>query len=168
MPRPPDALADPSENVLAMVARCQRFEVALAMWESALNQHLITLEAMRRLPLPPAARALCAVATPWPDSGLETFMTSRLRWLRLRLLPQAWIAGRRVDLLIGDRLVVQVDGATHTGAQRDADNRHDAELALLGYHVIRVSYRQVVERWHEVQQLIMRAVAQGLHLEQSR
>lgn len=35
---------------------------------------------------------------------------------------------------------------------------------LLGYHVIRVDYRQVVDRWHTVQDVIMRAVAQGLHL----
>jgi hypothetical protein len=28
---------------------------------------------------------------------------------------------------------------------------------------VRVGYFQVVERWHEVQDVIMRAVAQGLH-----
>jgi hypothetical protein len=33
----------------------------------------------------------------------------------------------------------------------------------MGYHVIRVGYGQVIDRWHEVQELIMRAVAQGLH-----
>lgn len=45
-----------------------------------------------------------------------------------------------------------------------SDIAHDAELMLLGYHVIRVGYSQVVDRWHEVQALIMRAVAQGVHL----
>ncbi len=34
---------------------------------------------------------------------------------------------------------------------------------LLGYRVIRVTSVQVTQRWHEVQDLIMRAVAQGLH-----
>lgn len=54
-------------------------------------------------------------------------------------------------------------GATHVGAQRSEDIRHDAQLKLSGYHVIRVGYRQVMEHWEVVQDLIMRAVAQGLH-----
>lgn len=163
VPRHPDALVDPIENVLGIVAGCRPFEEALAVWESALRVGLVSLDAMRRLPLGPAGRAVCAAADVWSDSGLETFVVPRLRWLGLRLLRQAWIAGHRVDVLIGDRLVLQIDGSTHAGAQRDEDNRHDAELALLGYHVIRVGYRQVVERWAEVQDLIMRAVGQGLH-----
>ena len=62
-----------------------------------------------------------------------------------------------------DRLVLQIDGAHHTGAQRDEDIAHDATLTLMGYHVIRVSYRHVVDDWASVQDTIMRAVAQGLH-----
>jgi very-short-patch-repair endonuclease len=50
------------------------------------------------------------------------------------------------------------------GAQRSEDIKHDAELKLQGYHVIRVSYTQVMFNWPAVQDLIMRAVAQGLHL----
>jgi very-short-patch-repair endonuclease len=163
VPRHPDALVDSIENVLVLVAVCQPFEAALAIWESALQQGLVSLEAMRRLALPPAARDLCDRAVPWSDSGLESFVVPRLRWMKLPIRPQPWISGRRVDFLIGDRLVLQIDGGHHVGAQREADIEHDAQLMLLGYHVIRVGYRQVVERWHTVQDLIMRAVAQGLH-----
>ena len=88
----------------------------------------------------------------------------RLLWLRLPIIPQAWIAGRRVDFLVGDRLVLQIDGGHHVGAQREQDIEHDAQLMLMGYHVIRVGYTQVIDRWHTVQDLITRAVAQGLHL----
>lgn len=116
------------------------------------------------LPLVGAARELAAEVTPWSDSGLETIFAVRLRWMRLPIVPQAWIAGHRVDFLIGDRVVVQLDGGHHVGAQRASDIAHDAELALLGYTVIRVTYGQVMGRWHEVQDRIMRAVAQGLHL----
>lgn len=163
-PRHPDALVDPIENVLVLVASCQPHDAALAVWESALSAGLVSLEAMRRLRLPPAARRLCDGAVPWSGSGLESFIVPRLRWLRIPLVPQVWIARHRVDFLIGDRLVLQIDGGTHVDAQREEDIRHDAELALLGYHVIRVGYRQVVHRWHEVQDLVMRAVAQGLHV----
>ncbi len=33
----------------------------------------------------------------------------------------------------------------------------------MGFHVIRVGYTQIVGHWPEVQDVIMRAVAQGLH-----
>jgi very-short-patch-repair endonuclease len=163
LPRDPNLLVDPIENVLDIVASCQPHDVALAIWESALNRSLVTLEAMRRLPLSPAARALCEEASPWSDSGLESFVEPRLRWMKLPIRPQVWIAGHRVDFLIGDRLVLQIDGGHHVGDQRTDDVAHDGELMLLGYHVIRVTYVQVVGRWHEVQDLLMRAVAQGLH-----
>ncbi|MBM7826841.1 DUF559 domain-containing protein [Microbacterium aurum] len=77
---------------------------------------------------------------------------------------RASIEGHRVDLLIGARLVLQIDGGTHVGRQREEDVAHDAALMLRGYYVICVGYTQVIERWEEVQERIMRAVAQGLHL----
>jgi very-short-patch-repair endonuclease len=97
------------------------------------------------------------------DSGLETIFLTRLRWMRIRILFQTWIAGHRVDFLLGERLVVQIDGGHHVGAQRTSDIAHDAALTLLGYHVIRLGYEQIVSDWPAVQDLIMRAVAQGLH-----
>lgn len=164
VPRHPDALVDPIENVLALVADCLEHEQALTIWESALDRRLVTLPELRRLPFRGRARELCLVASPFHGSGLESLVPPRLSWLKLPIVPQAWIAGHRVDFLIGARLILQIDGGTHVGAQRGSDIRHDAQLMLLGYHVIRVGYDQVVGRWHEVQDLIMRAVAQGLHL----
>lgn len=89
----------------------------------------------------------------------------RLRWLKLRIVQQTWIAGHWVDLLIGDRLVLQIDGAHHDDPkQRQKDIAYDARLRLLGYTVIRVSYQQVMNDWPSVQHLIMQAVAQRLHV----
>lgn len=167
VPRHPDSLADPIENVLALVAACQPFEPALAIWESALRGGLVVRGALERLGLSTAASRILADASPWSDSGLESFVVPRLRWLGLPIVPQAWIAGHRVDFLIGERLILQIDGGHHAGAQRSSDIAHDARLMLLGYHVIRVDYGAVVERWHEVQDLVMRAVAQGLHRAES-
>jgi very-short-patch-repair endonuclease len=164
VPRHPDSLVDPIENVLALVATCQPFEAALAIWESALRAGLVARPALERFDLSSSARRLLTVASPFSDSGLETFVVPRLLWLRLPILPQTWIARHRVDFLIGERLVLQIDGGHHVGAQRAADNQHDAQLMLLGYHVIRAGYLQVIDRWHTVQDLIMRAVALGLHL----
>lgn len=164
VPRHPDALIDPVENVLALIARCQPFESALATWESAMRQHLVEPASLGRLPLAAGARRLLDAATPFADSGLETFVPLRLRFLKIRIVAQIWIAGHHVDFLIGDRLVLQIDGGHHVGSQRTSDIRHDAQLMLLGYHVIRVGYEQVTEDWPSVQHDIMRAIAQGLHL----
>ncbi|KAA9134603.1 endonuclease domain-containing protein [Microbacterium caowuchunii] len=163
VPRHPDALDDPVENVLALVAACRPREAALVVFESALRMQMIDVEAFARLPLTAAARSVLEAASPFSDSGLETLVVPRLRWLRLRIVPQAWIAGHRVDFLIGDRLVLQIDGGHHVGAQREADIRHDARLTLMGFHVLRIGYAQVVHDWPSVQHDIMRAVAQGLH-----
>lgn len=163
VPRVPGMLEDPIENVLAIVARCQPRDAALAIWNSAVRNGLADLDLLRRLPLGASARTLFDEVTPFADSGLESVVVPRLRWLRLPLLRQTWLAGHRVDLLIGERLVLQIDGGHHVGAQRTRDIDHDARLMLLGYHVIRVGYDQVMNRWPEVQDLILRAVAQGLH-----
>lgn len=163
MSRHPDALVDPIENVLALVAACQPHDSALAVFESALNKRLVSADAVRRLPIPSRMRALLDEASVFSDSGLETIFLTRLRWMRIRILAQIWVAGHRVDFLLGERLIVQIDGGHHVGAQRTSDIAHDAALTLLGYHVIRLGYEQIVRDWPAVQDLIMRAVAQGLH-----
>ena len=161
--RHPFTLTDSIENVLASVARCQPFEAALAVWESALRRQLVDALELSRLPLSAAAKRLLAQASPFSDSGLETMIVPRLRWMKLRILPQVWLHGHRVDFLIGDRLVLQIDGGHHVGAQREQDIAHDAELTLRGFHVIRVGYWHIMQNWPWVQGTIMRAVAQGLH-----
>lgn len=164
VPRHPDALVDAPENALAFVATCVPREEALVVWESALNTQLVSAESMSRLALPGRARSILDEVQPFADSGLETIVVSRLRWMKVRLLPQAFLHGHRVDLLIGERLVLQIDGAHHVGVQREEDIRHDAVLTLHGYHVIRVGYRQIMDDWPGVQYVISRAIAQGLHL----
>ncbi|WP_203135261.1 endonuclease domain-containing protein [Microbacterium sp. JZ31] len=164
VPRPEGTLEDGIENTLVLVAECQPFEHALVVWESALRAGLVSKEILRSLPLRERVRRVLDAAQPFADSGLETVVVPRLRFLKLPLRRQVVLAGKPVDLLIGDRLVLQIDGGHHVGPQRVKDNLHDAELTLRGYHVIRVSYQQVIDDWPTVQQLIMIAVAQGLHL----
>lgn len=164
LPRDPDACEDSLENALVLTAACRPFEEALVIWESALNKRLVDRAVLERLPLPPAAVEVLKTARPFADSGLETIVPHRLRWMRLPMTPQVWILDRPVDLLIGERLVLQIDGGHHVGAQRASDIEHDARLKLRGYHVIRVTYAQVMNGWPRVQALIMDAVAQGLHL----
>ncbi|MGO1539397.1 MAG: endonuclease domain-containing protein [Leucobacter sp.] len=163
-PRAPEALVDSIENVIALVAQCRPQEEAKATIESALNKRLIDMQQLEALPYSAAIRDVLATVTPFSDSGLETYVKERLRWFRMPVKAQAWLYGHRVDFLIGKRLVLQIDGGHHIGPQRNSDNRHDAELMLRGYRVIRVSYRDVIHAWPETQDLIMSAIAQGAHL----
>ena len=162
--RNPARYVDPLENVLGYVATCLPYGEAQAVWESALNQGLVRLDQLRRLPYRGAARQLLYECTPYSDSGLETFVKQNMRRVNVMVRPQAVILGRPVDFLIGERLVLQIDGGHHVGRQRRSDIAHDAELILAGYTVIRVDYVQVTEHWPEVQHRLLLAMAQGLHL----
>lgn len=164
IPRRPDQLADGIENVLNVVAACQSHDSALAIWDSALQKGLIDYQSLASLPLPGRARSLLEESTPYSDSGIETLFRTRLRWLRVPIRTQVWLFGHRVDFLIGERLVVQIDGKQHAGAQRVSDMEHDAELMRRGYHVIRVGYAQIVHEWEKVEGWICQAIARNLHL----
>ena len=164
VPRDPNVLFDSIENVLQAVALCQPQEAALAVWDSAMKNGLIDKKKLERLPFRGQARDLLDAVVPFHDSGLETFVYPRLRWLKLPIRSQMWLYGHPVDFLIGARLVLQIDGGHHVGAQRASDIAHDTELMLRGYFVIRVGYDEVVNHWEDVHDRIVAAIAQGLHL----
>lgn len=162
-----DSLLESVEDSLAHIALCVGREDALVIWEAAARAERLDPAALRRVAWPgPAARELAEDLGGLSDSGLETYVTTRIRGMGLRVRQQVVIAGRPVDHLIGDRLVVQVDGWEYhsSSAQRSADIAHDAELRLRGYTVFRFSYAQIVHDWAGVERTIARAVAAGLHL----
>jgi very-short-patch-repair endonuclease len=75
----------------------------------------------------------------------------------------------RVDMVIGDRLVLEIDGyAYHSDKERfEADRRRDARLSARGYRVLRFSYDQIFNHWSEVKSAILAAIARGDHLASS-
>jgi very-short-patch-repair endonuclease len=86
-----------------------------------------------------------------------------LRSRNLRVRPQVWIPGvGRVDLLIGDRLVLELDGREwHQDFERD--RARDRALVARGYLVLRASYRQVLEDWPTIEAQIAEIVARRDH-----
>lgn len=155
------------EDALAQIAVCLPFDTALVLWESAARREALAGEALRGVRWTSRrARELAEAVTGLSDSGLETLVATPLRRWGVRVRQQVVLAGRPVDLLVGDRLVLQIDGYEHhsSSAQRAKDIAHDAELRLRGYTVLRVSYGQVVHDWPAVERRIRRALAAGLHL----
>lgn len=158
---------------LAEVARCQPVEYTVAIADSALratdrwSPPLLTRGAWQTLvDSIPSRTRLLGLADGICESGTESVTWIRLARHRLPLRRQIWIDGRRVDFLLGRRLVVEIDGAAyHIDPIRfEEDRRRDAELCALDYLVLRFSYHQVIYRWHEVEAAVLAAVSRGDHL----
>ncbi len=159
------------EDTLAHIALCQPPALALVLWKSAARIERLAPEALRRVRWrTPGARALAEEVTGLADSGLEVLVCRPLRRWGVAVRPQVVLAGHRVDVLVGDRLVLQIDGWAHhsSAAQRSQDIAHDAELRLRGYTVLRFSYAQIVHGWPEVERTIRRALAAGLHTDSAQ
>lgn len=155
------------EDALGQIATCLPFEAALVLWESAARKESLSAAALRRIRWRSrAATELAEQVEGLSDSGLETIVVAPLRRWGLRVRQQVFLAGQRVDALVGDLLVLQIDGFEHhsSSAQRSRDIAHDAELRLRGYTVLRFSYAQIVHDWPAVQARIRRALAAGLHV----
>ncbi|MFT3798053.1 endonuclease domain-containing protein [Microbacterium sp.] len=155
------------EDALAHIALCLPRDTALVLWEAAARAEGLAPEALRAIPWTSnAAAELAQETTGLADSGLEVLVVRPLRRMGVRVRQQVWIAGKPVDVLVGERLVLQIDGWEHhsSSAQRAKDIAHDAELRLRGYTVFRFSYAQIVHQWAQVERLVQRAIAAGCHL----
>lgn len=112
--------------------------------------------------MPRAVRRVLATVGAKSDSGLESLTVFRLRRRGLRVRQQVQIGIDRVDLLIGTRLVVELDGAGFHS--RYADYRRDARLTAAGYTVLRFDYDQVRFEWVSVMRAIDAVVSRGAHV----
>lgn len=159
------AVDDPPLNVLFHVARCLPRRDALAVWESALQRGVVDRDVLRFVVWRSTrARELASLASVLSDSGLESVFIDGLRRIGLTVRQQVLIDGHRVDVLVGDRLVVQLDGfAHHQASDRRRDIRADARLTLRGYTVLRFDFQQVYFDWDYVEATVLAAVAQGRH-----
>ena len=157
---------DPIVNVLFQVARCLHEAEALAVWESALKKRLVdaaVLDAVRWRSS--RASQLAGFAGILSDSGVETRFVVLMRDAGIGMRQQVWIDGHPVDGLIGELLVVQLDGFEHHSSPRDRrrDLEADARLRLRGYTVFRFDYYQTLFRPQYVVDTVLMAMAQGLH-----
>lgn len=156
-------------NVLFHVASCLVPADALAVWESALRRRDVEAEVLARVIWrSPRAERVARAAGTLSDSGLESHFRALLAGAAISMRQQVRIDGHAVDGLIGERLVVQLDGfAFHsTSADRRRDLAQDARLVLRGYTVLRFDYAQVMFEPETVLDRIRMAMAQGLHLAQ--
>jgi very-short-patch-repair endonuclease len=159
---------DPLPLALAELAACApRLDAVIAI-DSALatgrmNRSEVTV--LRSLMLP-SRRGLLELVDGGCQSGTETIVRMLLRSRRLRHRTQVWIDGvGRVDILVGDRLIIEIDGAGfHTGVEFERDRCRDFELVMRGYQVLRLSYDMVMTEWDAVQRGLLDLIDRGQHL----
>ena len=148
------------------MCRCEPPEFVIAATDSALQagqiSHSAWLRALATMPL--RLRLPLADVDGRSESIIESLSRVRCRRLGLHVRTQMNLArGVRVDLLIGERLVVEVDGREYHSdpAAFERDRARDALLSALGYRVLHFSYNQVMFDWPAVERAILAAVACG-------
>lgn len=164
-PAPGEDRHEPSlARVLRQVLTCHGVETFFVALESARRQRLLDGDGMRWLSahLNAVGREALALSRDDADSGLESLLRWRLRHLGLAVRTQVSVAGVGiVDALIGDRLIVEVDGRqNHDGTPlRHKDLVRDANAAMWGYVTLRFDYAMVVHDWELVEAAILGALA---------
>jgi very-short-patch-repair endonuclease len=153
---------------LDAIIRSQPAIVAFAAVESALHLGLVTRSSWRRYvdSVPRRKRGRLSNVSHLSDSGGESLLKFHILALQLPFVQQPKIPGvGRVDFLIGQCLVVEVDGAEfHTSREAfEEDRRRDAQLSALGYRVLRFSYNQVDKRWPVVEAALLAAISRNDH-----
>lgn len=156
------ALLTPLPEALSDLRQCAPAELYLVALECALHARPRSRSALRRSGHPVDVAGVDGVC----ESGTEALM-----WLRLRsqipLRRQVHIPGiGRVDFMVGDRLIIEVDSRAHHERTPDyeRDRRRDAAASIQGYRVMRFSYRQVFDEWPSVEGAILAAYLRGDHL----
>lgn len=159
---------EPLANMLFHIAQCQPHELAVAIIDSGINKQMLDLAELKRLARFVGGRLQTVIddCDGGADSGIETVIRVRLGRRGITMRIQIVIDGHHVDGLIGERLVIQADGyGPHsTSPQRSKDLKEDARLVTRGYTVLRFSYAQILYDWSYVEEQILIAMAQGLHL----
>jgi hypothetical protein len=149
---------------------CEAPAFAVATLDSALNRTPISRIEWEELTLglPERLRWIPRAAVGRSDSGSESVVRMLLADIGIVAVPQVRIPLTdldRLDLLVGDCLVIECDSERHHGSrdQRLKDLRRDAALAALGFIVLRFDYHQVFFEPEAVLAAVQRYVDLGLH-----
>lgn len=155
------------ENPVETIAQVFKYagpEEGVPVADSALRCGDVTREELLALAprLPMSAAAALRFIDPEPDSGLESIVRFWLIQCGIPFVHHASIAGLEVDFLVGDSLVLELDGGTHKTAEGfERDRQRDALLVSLGYVVLRFTYDRVMHHREEWQAAIRRNLANG-------
>jgi very-short-patch-repair endonuclease len=167
-------------DCLLQVATTESEDDAVACIDSALRRGLLDAEGLEwlRKRLPARRHCIVARADGRSDSYPESISRCKLARAGIATRLQVPVLGERwIDLLIGDRLALEIDGAgkytedmtpEEVARRVNADRLRDAFLEALGYHVIRISYFMVMFDWPATLSMIQAVMDRGEHLSRAQ
>jgi very-short-patch-repair endonuclease len=162
-----DNPVDSVEQSLELAISCVGRVEAIVALDSAIQKKKISrADAESLCRKTPHGRTLVPHLDGRAESGIETIARLRLRALRIKLQTQVSIPGiGRVDILIGDRLVLELDGRAWHDRPGDfeRDRSRDRALTTAGYAVFRASYSQVMSSWPVLEQQILTLIRRREH-----
>lgn len=164
-PEEPTELIDDAAGCLAT---CLPRDHAIVAFDSLLNRKKLSWDRLESALVggPVSHEWMLRLVDPGCGSGLETLARLHLRARGLLVRSQWLVEGVGwVDLLVGDRLIVELDSRLHhtDWASYEKDRARDLELATRGYVVVRVTYRQVMQSWETVEAAILAIARRGEH-----
>ncbi len=165
---PPVATSvDDLETAFRCAMRCCDREELIAVADSLVHRGLARVESLRTwaATAPLERRLWLDLVDSRAESGTESMVRVRLRALGLALRVQVSIAPGRVDLLIGDRLIVECDSAKyHTDPDAfQRDRRRDRAHLAKGYLVVRLTWEQIHDEWPAIERDILAIIRRGDH-----
>ncbi|GAA1083705.1 type IV toxin-antitoxin system AbiEi family antitoxin domain-containing protein [Tsukamurella spumae] len=168
LPSPTRAVDDLS-TALRCAANCLDADEFVAVLDSVLrmtNPH--TIEDLEEIfvDAPERTKRLLSFLDPESGSGTESLTRFRLARLHIRVRSQQTIPGiGRVDLLVGDKLIIECDSTDHhSGVQRLVDNKRDRTATRGNYRVMRFDYTEVVADWDAILAEILDIVRTDRHM----
>ncbi|WP_369801249.1 type IV toxin-antitoxin system AbiEi family antitoxin domain-containing protein [Arcanobacterium buesumense] len=147
-------------DIISAVFRCCSPETSLIIAESAVNNRLLSVDAVSGLiaQLPARTRNKLLRFSPTAQSGSETRVRLFLEKHHYSLTPQAYIPDVGfVDLLVNRRTIIECDGRQYHVSESTFENDHRRDLAAQhsGYRVVRLSYQQIWYDWPQTQQKLL-------------
>ncbi len=166
----PIAAVDALPEALACAANCLDPDMFVAVADSVLRlTPPVDLADIRTWfeGAPMRTRRLLEQLDPAAESGTESVVRYRLRSAHIGVRTQVVIPGvGRVDLLVGDRLIIECDSdGHHNGDRRKADCKRDRASTVGNYRVLRIDYDEVMDeqQWAAFLQEVLSLVRKGRH-----
>lgn len=161
-----------ASDVVGQILRSEPPHIAVAVLDSILRRSGLTRVDLEFAVdgLPRRLRRWLRFVDPRAESGTESIVRVLLALDGIVATPQVRVPFsdlERLDLVVGDRLVIECDSRAHhsTPAELDRDNARDLMLTALGFLVIRIRYRAAVGDPEGVVAAVRAMVDAGLHLD---
>lgn len=165
---PDDEPVMPLPIALSHALTCLDAESAAVLLESALERRLLVPSQVDALLAEAPARQRRAVGrvSALAGSGSETRVRRYLERRGVRVREQAAVfEGGHVELLVGDRLVIECDSVRHHGERSRyyGDRRRDRASLVEGCLVLRLTWEDIWLRWEETAAVLETLIRRRVH-----